>query len=521
MKFKEMFLAVALLAGFVGGASADTLKVNLAAPVSSMDPHYQSASPNAAMARNIFDTLVIQDGEQQLNPGLATSWRTIDERTWEFKLREGVKFHDGTPFTAEDVAYTIRRIPTLDSPGSLERYIRPIVDIEIMDPLTIRLKTAQPFPLIPVYMSGFVIVSKQAVDGKPLSDFNSGAATIGTGPYKFKSWVPGDNVLLERNEDYWGEKPDFEAVSIKFVPEDAARVTQLLTGEADFIDQVPPQLVERVSSAAGVKLSKAPSYRFIYMGVSFRPEATTYVAGPKGERLEKSPLLDQRVRLALSKAIDRDAITARIMGGLAQPANQINLASAGASPNRPQRLYDPEGAKALLKEAGFPDGLSLTFIAPNDQYINDAQIAQAISQMMARIGVRVKLETLPASVMYDRMNKGEFGLFMFGHGATTGEPMGSLSNLVGTFNRELGQGSSNRGRYSNPDLDAMLAEAAVTMDDAKRSELLVKAIDTVMDDAGIIPLQHQFYVTALRDTLDFSSRVDERFLAANVHKSKK
>lgn len=519
-KAHPKLLATAFIAlACIQPSFAETLQVRLSTPFSSIDPHYHNVTANMGIAQNIFDTLVQQDGEQQLQPGLALSWTPIDQTTWEFKLRDGVTFHDGSPFTAADVKFSIERIPQVESPGSYDRFVRQVKEIEIVDPLTIRFKTDVPFPLMPIYMANVVVVSKAAAEGKGTDDFNSGAAAIGTGPYKFGNWVPGESVYLVRNDSYWGDKPDFEDVNIQVIADDSARVTQLLTGGADFIDQVPPELEERVAQTPGLVVNKSTSSRFIYLGLNFAlPEGSTMVTDANGQSLAENPLLDLRVRQAITKAIDRTTIVDRIMRGFAAPANQINLPTAGASPNQPADLYDPEGAKRLLAEAGYADGLTITLVAPNNSYINDAQLSQAIAQMLARVGIRVKLESVPSTVLVQRMNKGEFGMFMYGHGAATGEPTQSLNALVGSVNSDIGRGGSNRGKYANDELDALILQASMELDDAKRAQLAIAAIDMAMNDVAIVPLQHQFYVTAMKDTLNYAPRYDERFHAINVTK---
>jgi len=201
-------LALAVSLVFAGTAYAQTLKIGLKSEPSSMDPHYHNLTPNNMMALYVFDRLILQDAKQNLQPGLAVSWNNVDDLTWEFKLRSGVKWHDGSDFTADDVAFTLERAPNVpNSPSSFARSIKQITSVEIVDALTIRMKTAKPFPLMPTYMSTFGIISKKTGTGATTADYNSGKAMNGTGPYTFVEFIPGDRIVYKRNENYWGDKP--------------------------------------------------------------------------------------------------------------------------------------------------------------------------------------------------------------------------------------------------------------------------------------------------------------------------
>jgi len=244
-----MGLALAASLVFAGSVNAQTLKIGLKSEPSSMDPHFHNLTPNNMMARYVFDRLILQDTKQNLQPGLAVSWNNIDDLTWEFKLRAGVKWHDGSDFSADDIAFTLERAPNVpNSPSSFARDIKQITSVEIVDALTIRMKTDKPFPLMPTYMSTFGIVSKKTGTGATTADYNSGKAMNGTGPFTFVEFIPGDRIVYKRNENYWGDKPEWSDVIVKPLPNNSARVAALLAGDVDMIDFVPTADIENLKT---------------------------------------------------------------------------------------------------------------------------------------------------------------------------------------------------------------------------------------------------------------------------------
>jgi len=520
MRVKRVILAVMaaglMLAPVLGFASE--LKIGIKSEPSSMDPHYHNLTPNNMMAMYVFDKLVMQDEKQNLKPGLAVSWKPVDDLTWEFKLREDVKFHDGTPFTAEDVKFTLERAPKVpNSPSSFARYIKHITRIEIVDPLTIRLHTATPFPLMATYMSTFTIVSKKHGEGAATKDYNSGKAMVGTGPFKFVEWVPGDRIVYTRNDAYWGQKSPWEKVIIKPISNSSSRVAALLAGDVDLIDFVPTADIEKMKKNPKMHMVRQVSNRVIYLHLDSNRDKSPFVTDKDGKAMDKNPLKDVRVRRAISKAINRQAIVDRIMEGNAIPAGQLLPDGFFAtSPNLKPEKCDPEGAKKLLAEAGWADGFGLTLHGPNNRYVNDAKICQAIAQMLTRVGIKTKVDTMPKNVFFPRGSKLEFSFLLVGWGAGTGEPSSPLGALLHTYNKETGFGLTNRGRYSNKELDAVLEEALRTVDREKHKQLLIKATEIGISDLGIIPLHYQVSVWGLRKGLDYTGRTDAYTLANYV-----
>ncbi|MEM7775560.1 MAG: ABC transporter substrate-binding protein [Pseudomonadota bacterium] len=503
-------------------AQAKDLTIGLASEPTSIDPHFHNLTPNSALAMHMFDALVIFDEKQQVTPGLAVSWKTIDDLTWEFKLRPNVKWHDGSPFTADDVVFTFNRAGNVpNSPSGFGTYTKGKTAVKI-DDLTVHIKTAKPYPLMVTDLTTFGIVSKKHGEGATTADYNSGKAAIGTGPFKFVEYVPGDRIVLQANENYWGGKPKWDKVTLKPIKSGPSRVSALLAGDVDVIEGVPTTDIERLKKDPNLQLSSGISNRVIYLHLDHDRDDSPFVKSADGGAI-KNPLKNAKVRMAISKAINRKAIVDRVMEGIAIPAGQLLPEGFfGVSPNLKPVAYDLAGAKALLKEAGHEKGFQLTLHGPNDRYINDAKIAEAIGQMLTRLGLKMKVETMTRSVYFKRASRGgpdntpEFSFILVGWGAGSGEASSPLKSLLHTYDRSRGFGASNRGRYSNPEVDKLLEEALSTVDDAKRQDLLAKATEVAIKDGGIIPLHYQVNTWGAKKGLSYRARTDERTTAMMV-----
>lgn len=513
---KRMVTLAAAAVMFAGAtASAQTVKVGLFSEPSAMDPHYHNLGPNNAFSSNVYEALVLQDEQQKLMPGLAVSWKPVNDTTWEFKLRQGVKFHDGSDFNADDVIFTFERAPNVpNSPSSFGTYLKG-KSFKKIDDYTVHAITEKPYPLMPVDLSQIVIISNEVGKDVTTSQFNSGEAAIGTGKYKFVEWKPGDTITLTRNDGYWGEKAAFERIEVKPIKSNPSRVAALLAGDVDFIDNVPTADIERLKGDSGTVLSSGISNRVIYLHMDRFRDDSPYITGTNG----KNPLNDLRVRQAISKAINRDAIVARVMEGVAIPAGQLLPPGFfGTSDKVKPEPYDPEGAKKLLAEAGYPSGFGMTIHGPNDRYINDAKIAQAVGQMLTRVGIDMKVETMPKSVFFSSASSGgpdktpKYSFILVGWGSGTGEASSALKSLIHTKDSAAGFGASNRGRYSNPEVDKLIEQALATVDDPKREALLAQATEIAMKDLAIIPLHYQVNTWATRKAagLKYLPRTDER-----------
>ena len=498
-------------------ASAQTLVIGMAAPVTSIDPHYRDLSPNATIASNIFDALTVLDSAARVRPALARSWRSIDAQDWEFSLRPDVVFHDGRALTAEDVAFTIARVPRV--PNALfTTYTGSIDAVTTPDPLTVRMHTRYVDPLLPLEMSMVKVISHVAAATADTTDFNSGRAAVGSGPFRFVHYQSGDRVELVRNDGYWGGRAPWAAVTYRTISNDASRTAALLSGDVQLIDAVPPSNLALLRKEPRVTLAQVDSLRLIYIGLDqWRSGPTPFIAGPNGEVLATNPLRDHRVREALSLAINRRAIVDRILDGAGIPTGQfLPPGSYSYVADLPPPGFDPERAKQLLAEAGFPHGLRITFHGPNDRYVADGPIGQAIGQMWSRVGVQTTVEQLPWNVFFERGNRLEYSTYLGGWGTATGEASNALRALLATYDPAKGFGASNRGRYSNPALDDLLSQALRTPDDAARETLLQEGTRMAMRDLAIIPLHNQINVWAMAKGLSYEARADELTLAAFV-----
>jgi len=511
--------AIATL-GLAATAAAETLTIGLASEATSIDPHFHNLTPNNQIAQHIFDNLIDQDERQRLGPALATSWEPIDELTWEFELREGVTFHDGTPFTADAVVCTFERAPNVpNSPSGFGTYIQGKT-VEKIDDYTVHIKTESPYPLMATDVSTIPIISPKGCEATT-EDFNSGEAAIGTGPYAFVEFTPGDRIVLARNDDYWGDLPEFEEVVFRPITSDPSRVAALLAGDVDMINGVPTADLEVLGGRDDVALHTGVSNRVIYMHLDRWREQSPHITAKDGSPID-NPLDDHDVRLAISKAIDREAIRDRVMEGQSIPAGQLLPEGFfGVSENLEPEPYDPDGAKALLAEAGYPDGFELGAHGPNDRYVNDARILEAIAQMLTRVGIETSIETMTRSVFFSRASSGadgepEFSFILVGWGAGSGEASSPLRSLLSTYDPDAGMGASNRGRYSNPEVDARVEEALQTVDDAAREQLLAEATEIAIGDLGIIPIHYQVNTWATRAGLAYVPRTDEWTLAMTV-----
>jgi len=508
-------LAAVILFAFSLAAPAADLSIALGGDVTSIDPHFHNLTPNNNIGAHIFDTLVMKEPGGRIKPGLAESWRAVDDLTWEFKLRKGVRFHDGSNFTAADVVFSLDRIPNVpNSPSPFTTYTKQIVEKIVVDPYTLRLKSATPYPQMPNDMSTVLVVSSKAAANATTDDFNTGKATIGTGPFKFVRWLKGDRIELARNDAWWGGKVPWDKVTFRIITSDPTRVASLLAGEVQAIENVPTNDLARISANKDLRVARTVSVRLMYLHMDTARDKTPFATDKAGKPLEKNPLKDLRVRRALSKAINRQALVERVMEGAAVPTGQLMPEKFfGYTPSIRTEAYDPDGAKKLLAEAGYPDGFALTLHAPNNRYVNDEQVAQAIAQMLARVGVQTRVEAMPSAVFFSRGSKLEFSLMLVGWGAETMEASSPLKALLATYNAAKGLGAANRGRYSNPKMDAVLDQAMATVDDAKREKLLQQATEIGVGDLGIIPLYHQHNLWAMRRGITYDARADERTFA--------
>jgi peptide/nickel transport system substrate-binding protein len=349
--------AAAAMAFISLSAAAQELKIGLKTEPSSLDPQFHTLNPNIQVAQHFFDALVMQDPSLRPQPALALSWKPTGDTTWEIKLRPGVKFHDGSDFTAEDVVFTYERMPKVpNSPGPYTIYTRSMKSFEIVDPLTLRIHTNGPAPLLPLDLAALPILSKKAMagpaaEGKTSAELNAGNGLVGTGPFKFVEWQRGSRIVGERNDAYWGPKPAWKTIILRPLSNNTARVAALLSGDVDLIEDPPTTDLAKLKTDPKINLERAVSNRVIYIHLDQHGEPPIGIPDTNG----KNPLLDKRVREALSIAIDRKGIADKIMEGVAVPAGDLLPFPMGGTrkdtPIDPVRLGQ---AKKLLADAGYP-----------------------------------------------------------------------------------------------------------------------------------------------------------------------
>jgi peptide/nickel transport system substrate-binding protein len=494
---------------------ADKLTIALSATPSSVDPQFYVAGRDVQVAHQMFDGLTNQDERQRIVPGLALSWRVIDPLTWEFTLRPNVVFHDGTKFTGDAVATSIARVSTIkNSPSGFTPYVKDIDRVEVVSPTVVRIVTLRPTPLLPANLSKIAILPT-ADATLTTEDLNAGKGVIGTGPFRFKDWRPGDEVRLEGNPDWWGGKVAWSEVHLKVISDPAARVAALLSGDVDLIQDVPPQSQATVAKSEKVALISTPGNRLVLFQLDSGRTQSPQVTDLDGKPLAANPLQDKRVRKAFNLALNRQGIVERVMNGNGVAAGQlVPEGYPGYVPDLQPLKQDVNAAKALLTEAGYPNGFGLTIDGSSGQYPNDAQILQAVGQMLTRIGIKTKVEALAPAVFQPRAAKLEFSVAFQGAAIETGEASSMIRPVIATYDEARGYGTGNRGRYSNPELDRLLADALVEMDDAHRVALLQQAVRVAIDDSALLPVLFMNNTWGIRKGLEFTPRSDGLTLAA-------
>jgi peptide/nickel transport system substrate-binding protein len=326
--------------------------------------------------------------------------------------------------------------------------------------------------------------------------------------------VKGDRIELARNDAYWGGRTPWDRVTLRIITQDAARVAALLAGDVQVIENVPTADVARLKGDKKLAVYRGISDRLMYVHLDSDRTITPTVTGKDGKPLDRNPLKDPRVRKALSKMINRPAIVERVMEGEAVPAGQLVPDFLfGATRNLKVEPFDPEGARKLLVEAGYPDGFEVTIHATNNRYVNDAKIAQAVAQMWSRAGVPTKVVAMPSATFFPQATDLKFSVLLVGWSTGTGESSSSLKALLMTFDKDKGYGTANRGRYSNPKVDALTEDALQMVDDVKREAYLQRAAELAINDTGLIPLHFQISLWATRDGITYTPRVDEQTLA--------
>ncbi|WP_270934842.1 ABC transporter substrate-binding protein [Falsiroseomonas oryzae] len=501
-----------------GSAQAQDATFGLRSGPLSIDPHFSSAGQHASALRNVFDALVRRSAMMELQPNLAESWRRVDDTTWEFRLRRDVRWHDGTPFTAADVKFSVERIPTVVAgTGGLAAYVRSIKATEIVDDHTVRFLTDGPAATLLAELDRVFIVQARAAQGADNATFRSGGAAIGTGPYRYVSWEPRGDLVLERFDGYWGDRPHFRRVTMREISNDSARVAALLAGNVDLINYVPPASVTTLQRNAEMQVLQVPSIYVFLLHPDGR-EQSPLVTDNEGRPLAQNPFRDVRVRRAVSLSINRNGMARNIMEGLAEPANTPLPTSFFGVPRGTGELrFDPAEGRRLLAEAGFPRGFRVQLHCTNDRFAGDARVCAALGQSLASIGITAEVVAQPTAVYFTNFTRGDYSLTMNGWGTLTGDATYMLASLLHTRGVDPRFGTFNRMRYSNAEVDRITRASLAVLDEGERQRLVEQGIRTAMDDHAVIPIVTLSAVWAINARrLSFVARMDEETLAIDA-----
>jgi peptide/nickel transport system substrate-binding protein len=503
-------IAFALTAAFVLGVapvSATTLRVANQGDPMSMDPHSLNETLQLTFTSNIYEALVGYGKDLKLIPLLATDWKQTSPTVWRFNLRKGVAFHDGTPFSADDVIFSYERAKADGS--DLKTNVSSVKEIKKVNDHAIDIVTNGADPILPNLFVRWVIMSKKwcvenraevPVDKRKGVENAASFKANGTGPFRLKSRDPGNKTVLVRNTNYWDKTIETNIDEVVFTPigNAATRVAALLSGEIDMMEPVPVQDVARINSSPNAKVMQGPELRTIFLGMDQKRDELLF-SSVKG----KNPFKDKRVRQAFYQAIDIEAIKTSVMRGAATPAGlMIAPGVAGFPADLNKRLpHDPEGAKKLLAAAGYPNGFEVGMNCPNDRYVNDAAICQAVSAMLAKIGVKVNLTAETKVSYFPKILSRNTSFYLLGWTPVTVDSHDPLYALMATPGAG-GQGQFNLGAYSNAKLDELTAKIQSETDQAKRNAMIREAMQIHQDDIGHIPLHQQALAWGVKKSLN-------------------
>lgn len=501
--------AVAVCAGLglaTAGASAETLRMASQGDATSLDPHSHNESFTNYFLANIYEGLVARDKDFNIAGQLAESWEQTDPTTWVFKLRQGVTFHDGAAFTASDVVFSFDRSRAETS--NFKHVLASVASYQALDDYTVEVKTTAPNPILLNDLLDLMILDQEWAEANSAAEpinlqaeekaFSATNAN-GTGPYKVVSRAQGEKTTLAKNAAYWGEIGNIDEVVFTPINNASTLVSALLSNQIDLVMPLPLQDIPRVEATAGIKVVSSPEARTMYIGMDqWRDQI---IESP----VEGNPFKDLRVRQAFAHAIDPQAIIDRVMQGQATLATQYVMDKvSGYNPALTRLPYDVEKAKALLAEAGYPDGFELTMDCSTDRYVNDGQICQATVSLLARIGVKVNLIAQPKAKFFPKIVAPDFGtsFFLLSWTPSTMDSLNVFQNVLGSRDLDAGRGAWNISGCSFPEADALAAKAATEMDPAARETMLKDAMAVMVDNVCLIPLHVQQLVWGASDALE-------------------
>ncbi|HYQ99785.1 MAG TPA: ABC transporter substrate-binding protein [Casimicrobiaceae bacterium] len=507
--------ALAVLALAAAAADAKTLRWAGRGDMQTTDPYSQNENLTNNINQMVYEFLIVRDKKLGLKPALAESWTQVNPTTWRFNLRRGVKFHDGTPFTADDVVFSFERARADTS--QLKVYANASGIPKKIDDYTVEFTTNGPNPIELEHINTINIMSKVWCEKnratKPQNytqkeDMITAHQANGTGPYMLKTREPDVKTVLVKNPNWWGLKEGlFEgnADEVIYTPivSDATRVAALISGEVDLVNDPPPQDVPRLAQTPGIKVLEGTENRIVFIGMDQARDELLY-SSVKG----KNPFKDKRVRQALYHAIDIEAIHKNTMRGLSQPSGAMLPSPLQTTPELEKRLpYDKERAKKLLAEAGYPNGFDVTLDCPNNRYVNDEKICQALAAMWAQVGLNVRVNAMPRANYFPKLEKTDTSLYMLGWGGATTDAIFILQPVLSTYNGK-GDGDYNYGRYSNPTLDALTAKVKTNVNASERLNQIHEALMAHNAEVNHIPLHRQVIPWATRSNVTAVHRAD-------------
>ncbi|MEO0389890.1 MAG: ABC transporter substrate-binding protein [Pseudomonadota bacterium] len=506
----RFLLATSLTALMSLPAAADTFRWASTTDPQTMDPHAVSSAPVLGFLNNVYEGLVRRGPDMSIEGSLATAWAPIGEGDgWRFTLREGVTFHNGAAFTAEDVLFSYQRASSEEA--DVRSWFATVSDVVAVDDLTVDILTTSPQPLFPDSIANWMILDSDWAEAngatRPARDSENFATrnVNGTGPFQLQDRQPDLQTTLVPFDGWWGEATHGITEAV-FTPiqNSATAVAALLSGEVDVINPVPVQDAARVDSNAGTSVLRGIESRVIMLGFAHDHPALRNGAD--------NPFADARVRRAVAHAVNVPAILQTIMRGSAQPAAQLVAAGTSgysdAHSTRP--AYDPDAARALLAEAGYADGFAFDLSCPNDRYLNDEAVCQAIVGMLAQVGMTATLDAMPVSNYWPELRADNFDMYLLGWSPGTFDAEHPIRFLVHTPGERLG--TWNFGGYSNPRIDAMLPTMQSEIDPAKRQAAMDEAAAIIQTDMVYVPLYVQPLIWGVRDGISVTQRPDNFFI---------
>ena len=497
MKFHKKIALTALFTALAAAslvAQAQTIRIANQGDSLSMDPHSLNESLQLSVTGNVYEPLVGRNKDLSLAPALATSWKQTSPTVWRFELRKGVQFHDGTPFTADDVVFSFGRTQVEGS--DMKSYTNDFKEVRKIDDHTVEIETKTPFPILPDVISLVYMMSKKwcetnqalgPVDRRKGIENAASFRANGTGPFRLRERQPNVRSVFTRNGSYWG-KIEGNVSEVVFTPigNDATRVAALLSGEVDVMEPVPVQDIERVNGSANTRAITGPELRTIFLGMDQKRDELLY-SSVKG----KNPFKDKRVRQAFYQAIDIEGIKKTVMRGASNPsALLVGPGINGFQPDAKRLPYDVEAAKKLMAEAGYPNGFEVAMNCPNDRYVNDGRICQTVAANLSRINVKVNLQAETKGTYFPKVLRRDTSFYMLGWTPATYDSHNALNALMRCVD-DKGSGQFNLGAYCNPKVDELTLKIQAETDKVKRNAMIKEVFDLHAADVGHIPLHQQ------------------------------